>query len=196
MRLKCLKNMLTIMNCRAVNVKRVFYIFFVVTMLTGKAECKVLTETDSIDRIIILATDPRIMTPVDETRLSFLNAWQFDGMHHVTVGDKKEIHEIVGMLDHLHYIDSVDYNQNETGLKIRYITDKLVVYMQPGSGPVALMLVCRKGDSSVRDLIWISGSDTIIGKRRYKTDSELWNLVRTVGLDDTNRAKSIKELQL
>ena len=58
------------MNCRAVNVKRVFYIFFVVTMLTGKAECKVLTETDSIDRIIILATDPRIMTPVDETRLS------------------------------------------------------------------------------------------------------------------------------
>lgn len=133
--------------------------------------------TENIERIIIYATDPSKKMPIDDSRITFFDSWEFDGMHFKSISEPDSINEFKKMIDKLEPLDTLSYGTYSNGTIIKKTRKGKSVFLPPARpGPIGAVIIMYSGGKKP-ELMWITSSSLDRGFVAYKVPPKLLRIL-------------------
>lgn len=147
------------------------------TFQTSYAE----SSPDEIKRIIVYASNPSIMTPVDDSRITFFDSWVFDGMHFKSITDPDSIDVFMNMIQNLEPSDTLSYNTYSNGTVLKENRKGTTLFLSPSRpGPIGAVIIQFFGEK-IDELIWITPISLDRGFISYKVPIQLLKTLIEIG---------------
>lgn len=137
-------------------------------------------DIDGIKNIIIYATNPAIMTPFDDTRLSFFESWAFGGMHFKCISEPDSIKKFVKMITNLQPLDTLSYNTYSNGTVQKKTRNGKIIFLPPSRpGPIGAIIIFF--EKTPNELLWATPISIDYGFVAYKIPLQLKKMIYDIG---------------
>lgn len=159
-----------------------------------KSDSTISLNPDKIEKIIIYALNPDLISCIDECRVTFFGAWRFGGMRSRTITDRDSIAEMTKLLAGLTPIDTLAYDTFESETHVVTTRRGLILFFPPKRlGPDGAMIMIHN-DGTPNSLIWITPFTLDIGKLVYPLPDKIEKMLRDIGRKPIILYKSLREI--
>ncbi len=153
-----------------IKLNKLILIFIVLLSMSANAQ---------VCRILIKASDPGILQPIGETRVSFDEAWRdLFKRPYRWITDKAEIDSFMNILNGMEIREQLKYDTDSPALRLKIIKGN-VLYFSDSPDIIGQILIYD--DENNIELLWITAGGIDRGSTRYHTPDAINDLVNDIG---------------